>query len=358
MSTHLEIAGVTKRFRRAVVLDDLSLSVGEGEFLSLLGPSGCGKTTLLRILAGLLAPDAGRVRLAGRDLSAVAPHRRNVGVVFQNYALFPHLTVTENVAFGLRARGRPKAEIVPAVARLLDMVRLSHLAGRAIGQLSGGQQQRVAMARALATKPDLILLDEPLSALDRKLRETMQVELRQLLRELGMTAIFVTHDQEEALALSDRIAVMNAGRIEQLDTPRAVYARPTTPFVLDFVGQSTVIPGIVRDSEGGLLLVETASGPIRVPGSFMPRSRVLVAVRPERIVPLPAADPGWTGITLPVTAQTFLGSRRLLHGAIAGGGHAVVELPAEQEVVGDAIPISWPVADTLVYPAPAAGPAS
>ena len=358
MSTaHLEITRVSKRFRQHTVLDELSLAMGQGEFVSLLGPSGCGKTTLLRILAGLLAPDGGRVRLAGQELGPLPPHRRNVGVVFQNYALFPHLTVAENVAFGLRARRMPKAEIAPRVQRLLEMVQLGPMASRAIAQLSGGQQQRVAMARALAVNPELILLDEPLSALDRKLRETMQVELRRLLRELGMTAIFVTHDQEEALALSDRIAVMNEGRIEQLATPAEIYARPATPFVLDFVGQSTALQGEVLEAVEGMLTVRTAFGELRAPGHFARRARVLVAVRPERIAPRPPADEGWTGIALPLAAQTFLGSRRLLHGAIGAGDRAIVELPAETEISGSTLPISWRVADTLVFPAPEAAPA-
>ncbi|GGJ17818.1 ABC transporter ATP-binding protein [Neoroseomonas lacus] len=352
MEAHLDIAGVGKRFRQTVVLEDLSLAMRKGEFVSLLGPSGCGKTTLLRILAGLLSPDGGRLHLAGRDIGRLPPHRRNIGVVFQNYALFPHLTVFDNVAFGLRARGTPREEIAPRVRRLLDMVRLGPMASRAIAQLSGGQQQRVAMARALAVNPELILLDEPLSALDRKLRETMQVELRQLLRELGMTAVFVTHDQEEALALSDRIAVMNAGRIEQLATPAEIYARPASPFVLDFVGQSTALHGEVVEAGDGRLSVQTAYGVLRAQGHFAKRARVLVAVRPERIAPRPAPDAEWTGIDLPLAAQTFLGSRRLLHGHLGGGDRAIVELPAETEISGDMLPISWRITDTLVFPAP------
>ncbi|MBE9607306.1 ABC transporter ATP-binding protein [Acetobacteraceae bacterium H6797] len=351
MSGHLDIKGVSRRFKLTTVLDDLSLSMGKGEFLSLLGPSGCGKTTLLRILAGLLAPDRGSVTLAGRDMGRLPPHKRDVGVVFQNYALFPHLTVAENVAFGLKARGKPKAEIAEAVTRLLAMVQLGHLADRAIPQLSGGQQQRVAMARALAVNPQLILLDEPLSALDRKLRESMQVELRRLLRELGMTAIFVTHDQEEALALSDRIAVMNAGRIEQLATPEEIYARPATPFVLDFVGQSTAFHGVVERNEAGRLAISTDFGLLHGPGQFAPRSRVLLAVRPDRITPGAIPGKGWTGLTLPIAAQTFLGGRRLLHGAVGPGDRAIVELPADAPLPGGTLPIAWREADTLVFPA-------
>jgi putative spermidine/putrescine transport system ATP-binding protein len=354
---HLRIERVAKRFRQTTVLEDISLSVARGEFLSLLGPSGCGKTTLLRILAGLLVPDQGRVHLGGQDLTRLPPHRRNVGVVFQNYALFPHLTVAGNVAFGLRARRRPRETVAPRVAELLAMVQLGHLAGRAVSQLSGGQQQRVAIARALAVSPDLVLLDEPLSALDRKLRETMQVELRTLLRDLGMTAIFVTHDQEEALALSDRIAVMNAGRIEQLAEPRAIYDRPATPFVLDFVGQATVLHGDVVREDAGSVLVRTAHGDVEAPGRMPRGSPAMVAVRPERIAlgPPPGAD--WTGVSLPLAARTFLGSRCLLHGAVTGADRATIELPAD--AVGDAaarpmIDITWRSADTLLYPAPPA----
>ncbi len=214
-AAYLDVVDVAKWFRATPVLQGLGLQVRAGEFVSLLGPSGCGKTTLLRIVAGLLAADRGRVILDGADITRVPAHQRNVGVVFQSYALFPHLSVAENVAFGLKARGTPAAEIGATVGRVLALVRLADHAERSIFALSGGQQQRIAVARALAVRPKLLLLDEPLSALDRKLRETMRMELQHLLRDLGITAIFVTHDQDEALVMSDRIAVMNAGRIEQ-----------------------------------------------------------------------------------------------------------------------------------------------
>ena len=356
---HLDIEGVDKRFRQTTVLDGITLGVARGEFVSLLGPSGCGKTTLLRILAGLLAADQGRIRLGGQDLSRLPPHRRNVGVVFQNYALFPHLTVAENVAFGLRARRRPRDGIAPRVAELLALVQLGHLSGRSVAQLSGGQQQRVAIARALATGPDLLLLDEPLSALDRKLRETMQVELRGLLRQLGMTAVFVTHDQEEALALSDRVAVMNAGRIEQLAPPEIIYARPATPFVRDFVGQATLLHGTVLGRNGTSVLVGTSYGNVEVPGAMVEGAMadgasVAVAVRPERIVLGDGTGPGWTGVALPLAARTFLGSRCLLHGALAGLDRATVELPADAAhglEPGAAIGIAWRVADGMLFSA-------
>ena len=353
MSAHLSVSNIAKRFRQTTVLDGISLDVARGEFVSLLGPSGCGKTTLLRILAGLLLPDAGSVRLGGVDLGRLPPHRRNVGVVFQNYALFPHLTVAENVAFGLRARRHARAGIGPRVSALLATVQLGHLADRAVGQLSGGQQQRVAIARALATNPDLLLLDEPLSALDRKLRETMQVELRSLLRNLGMTAVFVTHDQEEALALSDRIAVMNGGRIEQLADPAAIYDRPATPFVLDFVGQATVLHGEVVEEGAGRVRLRTAFGVIEAPGHMMRGARAMVAIRPERIV-LGSGGDGWASIVLPLAARTFLGSRCLLHGAMGGLDRAVIELPAERAgdaAEGHSVGIAWRVADGMLFPA-------
>src|SRR5437588_3630854 len=248
----LSIVGAGKSFAGARVLDGVDLGVKRGEFVSLLGPSGCGKTTLLRIVAGLLAPDAGTVRLDGQDITARPPHRRDVGVVFQNYALFPHLTVAENVAFGLAARRAPREHMRATVARFLDLVHMQDFADRSVRALSGGQQQRVAVARALAVGPKLLLLDEPFSALDRKLRETMQIELRRLLRELGTTAVFVTHDQDEALTMSDRIAVMNRGAIEQLATPEIIYRSPETAFVLEFVGLSSRLAGnVVSTLEGG-----------------------------------------------------------------------------------------------------------
>ncbi|MBN8874221.1 MAG: ABC transporter ATP-binding protein [Rhodospirillales bacterium] len=357
---YLRIDRVAKRFGRATVLDALSLDVAEGEFISLLGPSGCGKTTLLRILAGLLTADAGRVTLAGRELGRLPPHKRNVGVVFQNYALFPHLTVAENIGFGLRARRVPKPEAAARVARGLEMIRLTHLADRPVTQLSGGQQQRVAMARALAVNPALILLDEPLSALDRKLRETMQVELRTLLRALRMTAIFVTHDQEEALALSDRIAVMNAGRIEQLDAPRAIYDRPASPFVLDFVGLSTTLSGVVERVDGPMLEVVTALGPVRVRGQFVRGARVLLAVRPEKIGVgsgagnVPGAGPrAGNTATIRVADRTFLGRSCLVHGVAAEGDRVVLETSndmGERVVPGSDLLVSWRPEDTLLFP--------
>jgi putative spermidine/putrescine transport system ATP-binding protein len=357
---HLAVVGVSKRFgASALVLDDLSLSVARGEFVSLLGPSGCGKTTLLRCVAGLLRPDAGRITVAGQDITRLPAHRRKVGVVFQNYALFPHLTVAENIGFGLRAQGVRRADASTRVAEALALVRMAEHAGKPVTALSGGQQQRVAVARALVVRPSLLLLDEPFSALDRKLRETMQVELKHLLREVGITAIFVTHDQEEALVVSDRIAVMNAGRIEQLADPATLYGRPATLYVLDFVGQSTRLAGRVAVAEpDGTVAVETALGRVRAGGRFAPGSRVVVAVRPEAMTLLAEGEgdaPGTNRLSARVSEISFLGSRTQLHLDLPAEGEdrGVVELPRLPEGVqpGSPVTLAFRMADTMVFPA-------
>jgi len=362
MST-LELSGIVKRYGAQTVVDGLDLRVGSGEFVSLLGPSGCGKTTLLRIVAGLASCDAGTVRVGGSDVTALPAHQRNIGVVFQSYALFPHLTVSENIAFGLKARGTPRAELAQAVDAALRSVRLAALADRPISALSGGQQQRVAVARAIATRPRLILLDEPLSALDRKLRETMQVELRQILRDAGMTAIFVTHDQEEALVMSDRIAVMNRGAIEQLDAPEQIYGQPRTEFALNFVGLSSQWRGTLDGAR-----VRTACGEIEVPaerahdvGAGGLRHEVLVGVRPERLRasrdPQPAAA-GMNRLSLVVSQTVYRGANRLVYFSAPGGGATLLaEFPAHDDLAprpGETLSVQWPVADTLLFAAEAA----
>ena len=353
---HLLVNGATKRFGAATVLDDLSISVAKGEFVSLLGPSGCGKTTLLRCVAGLLKPDAGKILVGGTDITTLPAHRRNVGVVFQNYALFPHLTVAENIGFGLRAQGIAKPEAASRVTEALALVRMQDHADKPVTALSGGQQQRVAVARALVVRPSLLLLDEPFSSLDRKLRETMQVELKHLLREVGITAIFVTHDQEEALVVSDRIAVMNAGRIEQLADPATLYGRPETLYVLDFVGQSMRLAGRVTAAEAGTLAVDTALGQVRVAGSFAPGSHVVVAVRPEAIS-LGVSDAGSTNrLSARVREISFLGSRTQLHLDLPdeSGDRGMVELPRLPESVGtgSSVALAFREDDTMVFPSP------
>ncbi|UFZ01875.1 ABC transporter ATP-binding protein [Bradyrhizobium ontarionense] len=351
---HLVISAVSKRFGAATVLDRVDLTIHRGELVTLLGPSGCGKTTLLRAIAGLAPPDAGTIALAGRDVTHVPPHRRNVGVVFQSYALFPHLTVAGNVAFGLKVRGAPKAEIDRAVARALSLVKLGHLGGRRISALSGGQQQRVALARAIAVEPDVLLFDEALSALDRKLREEMQVELRRLLQDVKATAIFVTHDQDEALTMSDRVAVMNKGRIEQLAEPRELYARPASLFALNFVGLSTRIAGQVVGVNGGTVEVVTPVGRLSARGVFQPGASVIVATRPEQLR-LGAAD-GGNSAAGRVRSVVFQGSRTLVDVDAGAGASLLAELSGREAAVPevhDEVRFAWPVSETFAFAAEA-----
>ena len=248
-SVAIALERVTKRFGKTAAVDDVSLSIGDGEFFSLLGPSGCGKTTTLRMIAGFEQPDEGRIVLQGQDVTTVPPNRRPLNMVFQHYALFPHMSVYDNVAFGLKVSGVPRAEHRDRIVRL-QVVELEGMEKRRIRQLSGGQQQRVALARALVKEPAALLLDEPLGALDVKLRKQMQRELKRIQAELGTTFVYVTHDQEEALAMSDRIAVMNGGRVEQLGSPREIYERPESPFVADFIGSLNALD-LARTSSSG-----------------------------------------------------------------------------------------------------------
>jgi putative spermidine/putrescine transport system ATP-binding protein len=277
----LRVQGIGKRYGAVTALEQVDLDVAEGEFLTVLGPSGSGKTTLLQIVCGLVEPSSGRLYVDGRDETDTPAHRRGIGVVFQNYALFPHLTVTENVAFPLQMRRLPAAELRAKVAATLAMVGLDGMQDRFPRELSGGQQQRVALARCLVYAPALIMMDEPLGALDRKLREAMQIELKRIHRETGATIVFVTHDQEEALALSDRICLMNAGRIEQLGTPQAIYETPATLFAADFIGISNVLRGRV-DASGGL---RTDEGIFALPADTgaAPGSAGALVVRPEHV---------------------------------------------------------------------------
>lgn len=281
----LQIAGVTKEFGSFVAVDDLTLTVPSGSFFALLGPSGCGKTTTLRMVAGLEQPTSGTISIGGRDVTGTRAHQRPVNTVFQSYALFPHLTVGENVAFGLRRTG--KKEIDRRVTEGLELVELAHLADRRPVQLSGGQQQRVALARALVNRPSVLLLDEPLGALDLKLRRQMQLELKRIQIEVGLTFIHVTHDQEEAMTMADTVAVMNRGRIEQMGSPAALYELPRTAFVANFLGQSNLVAGTVveESSTSGVLGVEVAGSRVLVPveRSVRTSGKVLVGVRPEKL---------------------------------------------------------------------------
>ncbi|MEN9408341.1 MAG: hypothetical protein RL216_315 [Pseudomonadota bacterium] len=306
-------------------LDDVSIQIRKGEFFTLLGPSGCGKTTLLRLIAGFEMPTAGTILLDGVDITDLPPNKRPVNTVFQSYALFPHLTVAENVGFGLTMQGRPKTEVAARVAEMLALVKLEPMAGRKTSQLSGGQQQRVALARALAPQPKVLLLDEPLSALDLKLRKEMQVELKRLQTETGITFIFVTHDQEEALTMSDRIGVMSAGKLQQVGSPKDIYTRPVNRFVASFIGETnflpaTVVPGGVKLSTGDV--VEVATGA---------KGAVTLTVRPEQVRIVGASEAG--AIAAVVKFLVYFGTDTHCHLALADGTEVVarVQSPASGE---------------------------
>ncbi|GAA5165144.1 ABC transporter ATP-binding protein [Pseudonocardia eucalypti] len=343
----IEIRGVSKAYPRAArpAVRDVSLSVASGEFMTFLGPSGSGKTTMLSILAGFITPTAGSIAIDGVDVGNVKPHRRNLGVVFQQYALFPHMTVRENVAYPLQQRKVPKGEIDRRVAEVLDLVRLPALAGRKPAQLSGGEQQRVALARAVVYTPRALLLDEPLGALDKKLRDGLQREIARMHRELGMTFIFVTHDQEEALGLSDRVAVFNEGRVEQVGPPTDLYEHPASRFVAEFLGESNIFTGDVDPSAGVLggagLAIPLTAEQSRHPG------RACVVIRPERMVLHAAHDPvpeSSSRIAATVTDVLYVGNRhriglRFPDGTLGSAMRVVgAPLPA---VPGENVQVSW-----------------
>ena len=303
----LEVFDVRKSFAPGTpAVDDISFAINDGEILCLLGPSGCGKTTLLRLIAGLETADAGTIHFDGRDMAGIAPHLRDFGMMFQDFALFPHKNVRDNIAFGLRMHHRPPAEIASRTAEMLDLVNLSQFAERNVASLSGGEQQRVALARALAPSPRLLMLDEPLGALDRALRERLMIDVRTILKRIGMTAVYVTHDQTEAFAVGDRLAVMNAGRFEQIGTPQAVYRHPETPFVAGFLGYQNLIPG--RVNEAGE--VETAVGRFLPAGKLPPAgSAVTLLIRPtiEQIEEVAAGRAELNRIDGMVDGLTFRG---------------------------------------------------
>lgn len=286
MTAFIKLEQVSKAFGLVTVVDKLDLEIAKGEFVSLLGPSGSGKTTILMMLAGFEAPSNGAIWVNGQRIDHLPAHRRNIGVVFQNYALFPHMTVAENVAFPLVMRGMSKAEVTQRVDRALDMVKLGHLKSRKPMQLSGGQQQRVALTRALVFEPTVVLMDEPLGALDKQLREHMQLELRDLHRRLGLTIVFVTHDQGEALTMSDRIAVFNGGKIEQLASPEEIYDHPKNRFVAEFFGETNLLSGAVSSRSGEHARVEIDKGSfidVMAPHGFEAGAPALISLRPERV---------------------------------------------------------------------------
>jgi len=329
---------VTKRYAATPVVDELDLQVHPGEFLTLLGPSGCGKTTTLRMIAGFVRPTSGKVLIGDTDVTDLPARLRNIGMVFQDYALFPHLSVFENIAFSLVERGLPKAQIKARVQTLMDLIRLGGLEDRLPGQLSGGQQQRVALARAIAHPPQVLLLDEPLGALDLKMREHMQTEVRRIQQELKLTAVYVTHDQTEAMTMSDRIAVMNGGRIEQLGEPAVIYRRPATQFVAEFVGKVNFVSAQVQSSAGGSLQLQTPWGPWWVnAGSehFAPSQAVTLAIRPEHLSWQSASTAeGRPRNELPVTVESsiFCGNVTLTHVVADDHSRWMVESKSDESI--------------------------
>jgi putative spermidine/putrescine transport system ATP-binding protein len=339
----LHLSNVSKKFAELLAVDDLSLEVADGEFVVLLGPSGCGKTTTLRMIAGFIESTAGSVRIGARDVTQDPPYRRNVGFVFQNYALFPHLTVAENVAFGLRRRRRPEREIGERVARALALVRLEGFEARMPRQLSGGQQQRVAIARALVIAPDVLLLDEPLSNLDAKLRRDVRAELRRLQQLSGITTVMVTHDQDEAMSIGDRLVVMNHGRVQQVGTPQALYRHPANRFVAGFIGRGNFLAG--APGAAGKSFV-TRGGAAIVCGRIDPGADTLL-IRPENIAVRPQPMAGVNCFPAVIEAAVFQGSAfdldlrlatgEVLEAQVAAGGGAS-DWTAGQEVTAEIDP--------------------
>lgn len=337
----VELADVSKRYGKAVAVENVSLGIRPAEFMTLLGPSGCGKTTLLRMVAGFTYPDTGKVLLSGQEVGDLPPFKRDVTTVFQQYALFPHLSVFENVAFGLRRRRINDSEITKRVSQSLEMVRLSGFEARIPSELSGGQQQRVALARALVVKPKVLLLDEPLAALDLKLRHQMQIELKALQREVGICFIFVTHDQEEALTMSDRVAVMNVGKIEQLGEPDEIYERPRTEFVADFIGMSNILEGTVLDAGQVELCGSKVSMP---PIAASPGTRVKLMIRPEKVRMESGNSTG--GLNGTIESGVYLGDSTKWRVVIGDRSITVVEQNRDHATrpetrIGEQVSINW-----------------
>jgi ABC-type Fe3+/spermidine/putrescine transport system ATPase subunit len=348
--SNVSLRGVSRRYADTTVVDALDLDVAQGEFLTLLGPSGCGKTTTLRMIAGFVRPTAGRICIGSEDVTDLEPRQRGIGMVFQDYALFPHLTVAENVGFGLVERGVARAAVARRVSELLELIRLPELGGRLPSQLSGGQQQRVALARAIAHPPRVLLLDEPLGALDLKMREHMQLEVRRIQKALGLTAVYVTHDQIEAMTMSDRVAVMNGGRIEQVDSPEAVYADPRTRFVAGFIGKVNLLVGRVTRADLDCTIVETPIGLVQVvarAGSRRPGAgaAATVAIRPEHLCLSVAGKSCRTvnRVTAHIDSSIFVGNVR--HYTVSAGGAVtlLVETAASERALepGTAVEVAW-----------------
>jgi spermidine/putrescine transport system ATP-binding protein len=343
----LELRHLSKRFGDFTAVDDLSLDIVAGEFLTLLGASGSGKTTTLRMIAGFEPPTSGDILMAGQPIAALPPFKRDINTVFQHYALFPHMSVRDNIGYGLRMRRVPAAEREERVTRALAMVKLEQLGARSPRQLSGGQQQRVALARALVNRPRVLLLDEPLGALDLKLRKEMQLELKHLQTGLGTTFVYVTHDQEEALTMSDRIVLMRQGRIAQTGTPRDLYDRPASRYVADFIGDTNLLPGTVVESAGGRTTLRLDGLTLRGVSdtALSPGAEAWLTVRPEAIDIAGGAVPaGHNAVTGAVADAVYAGSALRLHVALPGGRRVVANVPSGTATTsGTTVTLTWPV---------------
>jgi putative spermidine/putrescine transport system ATP-binding protein len=354
----LEIANISKTFGNVTAVNDVSLEIARGEFVTFLGPSGSGKSTTLYMIAGFFEPTRGDVRLEGRSILSEPSNKRNIGMVFQRYTLFPHLSVAENVAFPLRVRRRPAAEIARKVEEMLALVRLESFADRMPAQLSGGQQQRVALARALAYNPPLLLMDEPLSALDKKLREEIQDEIRRIHRQTGVTILYVTHDQEEALSLSDRIALFNHGKIEQLGKGRELYEAPRTRFVADFIGHSNFLDCTITRSQGGFADITLPDGSalesVAVHGDVQAGGRGGLMIRPDRLRLAPPVGTAAPGIDAVLSDATFIGETYHFVLVTGWGAKVDVRLPASQvraddATIGTNLRLHWQASDAQLF---------
>ena len=349
----VRLDGVVKHYASVVALDTLDLEVRDGEFITLLGPSGCGKTTTLRMIAGFVEPTAGRILLGDDDVTSVPPQRRAIGMVFQNYALFPHLTIEENIGFALKQRSVPREKIARRVSELLELIRLPDVAHRYPSEISGGQQQRVALARAVAHPPRVLLMDEPLGALDLKLRESMQAEIRRFQQELEITTVYVTHDQTEAMTISDRIAVMNLGKLEQLGTPREIYESPRTIFVADFVGRINLIPARVVERGARGIVVESGLGRLQAPDASVGEGRqVTIGVRPQHVALMEKDAPRQCANVAAgrIASHSYSGNLMFVVVAIDDTTQILVETGADRQVggIGSPIAIGWEPAQSLV----------
>ena len=346
MAPLLELRNLTKRFGAFVAVDSISLAIASGEFLTLLGASGSGKTTTLRMIAGFELPTAGDILMDGADIAPLPPFKRDINTVFQQYALFPHMSVRHNIEYGLRMKRVPKKERATRVDQALEMVQLAQLGARSPKQLSGGQQQRVALARALVNRPRVLLLDEPLGALDLKLRKGMQLELKHLQTSLGITFVYVTHDQEEALTMSDRIVLMRQGRIAQVGTPRELYDRPASRYVADFIGETNLLAGTIVESRNGEAAMRIGADVLRgiSDGVLEPGRETWLAVRPEAIaVRPPDGVGGGNVVSATVKEAVYAGSAVRVHATLTSGQQIVAHVPAGTNVqVGAVVRLAWP----------------